>query len=157
MPVIHITTFVSAPNSRVFDLSRNTRLYKQAFPDGKESFHSAATGNLLERGETVTIHSKRLSKLRTLTLRVTEFDRNQSYVEEQVKGDLLSYRHQHHFRQVDNGTVMIDLIDFDFPRDSFGKFFGRFYMKSILEKYIMARISLVKQYAESEKWKVVLS
>ena len=157
MPVIHITTFVATPHTRVFDLSRNTRLYKQAFSEQKETFHAAGSGNMLEQGETLTIHSKRLSKLRSLTLRVTEFEQGVSFVEEQVKGDLLSYRHQHHFKPVENGTVMIDLVEYDYPRDFLGKLLGKIYMKAIVEQLVSARVSLVKQYAESEKWKVVLS
>jgi ligand-binding SRPBCC domain-containing protein len=157
MPTIHLTTFIAAPIERVFDLSRNLTIYKAMMQGRKETFSSGAGSNLIAHGETITFHAKHVGKTRTVTTRVTELQKHSSFVHEQVKGDLLHFRHAQHFKQADNGTIMIDMIDFDGPRDIIGKLVGKLYLKNYLEKLISKRNGIIRQYAESEKWRAVLS
>jgi len=157
MPVIHLTTFIAAPIERVFDLSRNLTIYKVLMQGRKEKFSSGASTNLISHGETVTFHAKHFGKIRLVTTRVTDLKKPVSFVQEQVKGDLLHFKHEHHFKPVDNGTILIDMIDFEGPRDVIGKVMGKLYLKKYLEKYLSKRNKLIQQYAESEKWRAVLS
>lgn len=157
MPVIHLTTFIAAPIDRVFDLSRNLTIYKVLMQGRKEKFSSGAATNLMSHGETITFHAKHFGKTRLVTTRVTDLQKPISLVQEQVKGDLLHFKHEHHFKSVDNGTILIDMIDFDGPRDVIGKVMAKLYLKRYLEKYISKRNALIQQYAESEKWRAVLS
>ena len=157
MPTIHLTTFIAAPAERVFDLSRNLTIYKTLMQGRKETMSSGAATNLVNHGETMTFHAKHLGKTRLVTTRVVEFQRPNSFVHEQVKGDLLHFKHQHYFKPVENGTILIDMIDFDGPRDVVGKVIGKLYLKTYLEKFIHKRNTLIQQYAESDKWRAVLS
>lgn len=111
---------------------------------------------MISSGDTVTYHAKHLGKHRSLVLRVTEFERGQKLTEEQVKGDLLNYRHEHFFKQIDNGTIMIDIIEYDLPKDFIGRWAGKFFLKDYLEKIIKNRILVVKNYAETERWHALL-
>ena len=108
-------------------------------------------------GETITFHAKHFGKTRLVTTRVVQLQKPSSFVQEQVKGDLLHFKHEHHFKAVDNGTILIDIIDFDGPRDIIGKVIGKLYLKSYLERFINKRNTLIQQYEESEKWRAVLS
>ena len=157
MPRIHLTTFIAAPVERVFDLSRNLTLYKLIFQNRKEGFSSWAASNLLAKGETVSIVSKLAGKSRMSIIRVMDMQRPLSFTEEQVKGDLDIYRHEHHFKSIENGTIVIDLVDFGSTRDMLGKLFGKFYLKKYLEELLGRRNEMVRTYAESEKWRAVLS
>lgn len=157
MPSIHLTTFIAAPIERVFDLSRNLTIYKALMQGRNETISSGAASNLVNHGETITFHAKHLGKSRLVTTRVVALQKPSSFVQEQVKGDLLHFKHEHHFKAVDNGTILIDMIDFDGPRDVIGKVIGKLYLKSYLEKFINKRNTLIRQYAESEKWRAVLS
>ena len=157
MPRIHLTTFIAAPVERVFDLSRNLTLYKLIFQNRKEVFSSGAASNLLAKGETVSIVSKLAGKSRMSIIRVMDMQRPLSFTEEQVKGDLDIYRHEHHFKSIENGTIVIDLVDFGSTRDMLGKLFGKFYLKKYLEELLRRRNEMVRTYAESEKWRAVLS
>lgn len=157
MPTIHLTTFIAAPIERVFDLSRHLAIYKVSIQQRNERFSSGAASNLVSQGETMTFQAKHLGKTRLVTTRVTELQKPSRLVQEQVKGDLLHFRHEHHFKRVDNGTILIDMIDFDGPRDVVGKLVGKFYLKEYLEKFINKRNSLIRQYAETDKWRAVLS
>jgi hypothetical protein len=76
--------------------------------------------------------------------------------EEQVKGDLINYRHEHYFKQVDNGTIMIDIVEYDLPKDLIGKWAGKFFLREYLEKIIKNRILVIKNYAETERWHALL-
>lgn len=157
MPTIHLTTFIAAPIERVFDLSRHLSIYKVLMNGRKEMFSSGAATNLISQGETMTFHAKHFGKLRLVTTRVMELKKPLSFVQEQVKGDLLHFKHQHHFKKVDNGTIMIDILDFDGPRDVIGKMIGKVYLKNYFEKFINKHNALIQQYAETEKWRAVLS
>ena len=157
MPSIHLTTFIAAPVERVYDLSRHVALYRLLFQNRKESFSSGAAGSLLTRNETVSIVVKHAGKSRMMMIKITDLKRPQSFTEVQVKGDLENFKHEHHFKPVDNGTILIDMIDFEGPRDVIGKLIGRFYLKDYLERFLQKRNTLIQQYAESEKWRAVLT
>lgn len=155
MARIHLTTFIAAPTERVFDLTRNLAVYKYVFNSRKEKFTSPTGTKLLSKGETVSIVAKHLGKERLATLKITTFERPLLLVEEQSKGDLQMFRHEHHFKPIDNGTIVIDLIDFGTPRDFVGHYLGKIYLKKYLEELAHKRNELIRSYAETEKWRAV--
>ena len=157
MAGIHLTTFIAAPAERVFDLTRHLAVYKFVFNSRKETFKATAAGNLLLKGETVSIVAKHAGKERLATLKVTTFEKPVLLIEEQVKGDLLNYKHEHHFKPVDNGTIIIDLIEFGVPRDFVGRWLGKIYLKKYLEELTRKRNEVIRGYAETEKWRAVLT
>ena len=124
---IHLTTFIKAPAKLVFDLSRNTTVFRKALEGRNEILTANASSILLNVSDTITLSAKHLGKTRMMTLRITEMDEPQKFVEEQVKGDLKSFRHEHHFKEVDNGSLLIDLVYMEEPRDAgnSGKHAGR--------------------------------
>ena len=157
MPRIHTTTFIAAPVERVFDLSRHIALYKLIFQSRKERLTSGAASTLLGKNETITIVAKHAGRTRMMMMKMTSFQRPQLFIEEQVKGDLQHYKHEHHFKQVQNGTIIIDILEFGIPKDLIGKIFGKVYFKKYLEELLRKRIELIRSYAETEKWRAVLS
>ena len=157
MPSLHLTTFIAAPVGRVFDLSRNLAVCKYVFNSRKETFSSGVGANLLSNGETVTITAKHAWKKRSSMLRLTVLQKPFLFVEEQVKGDLQNFRHEHHFKEVNNGAIMIDLVEFGLPRDIIGKLLAKMYLRKYLEELILKRHEAIKLYAETERWRAVLS
>jgi ligand-binding SRPBCC domain-containing protein len=157
MARIHLTTFIAAPVERVFDLSRHLALYRLVFDSRKERFTSGAGSSLLVKDETVSIIARHAGRSRMSMLKVTSLNRPVGFVEEQVKGDLRSYSHEHHFKRVDNGTIMIDIVDYGIPKDFLGRVFGKLYFKKYLEDLLHKRNELIRNYAETEKWRAVLS
>jgi hypothetical protein len=154
MQKIHLTNFIAAPIERVFDLSRHLSIYKNVFNGRPEKF-TCGSGHL-NKDDSFSIQVKHLGKIRSVGLRVSTLEKGIMYSEEQAKGDLQYYKHEHHFKQVDNGTIMIDLVEFDLPKDFVGKLFGRFYLNSYIETIIKKRNQLIRQYAETEKWKALV-
>ncbi|MFT3948860.1 MAG: SRPBCC family protein [Agriterribacter sp.] len=156
MSSIHLTTFIKAPADRVFNLCRNSTIFKKAFEGRKETLTASASDILVKQGDTMTLSAKHLGKTRALTLRITEMEAQQKFVEEQVKGDLKSFRHEHHFMEVENGTIVIDLVEMEEPRDAIGGMLGKIFLKNYFEKILSKRNELIRQYAESDKWRAVM-
>lgn len=157
MARIHLTTFIAAPIERVFDLSRHLALYRLLFQNRKERFTSGASSNILTKGETLSVVLKYGGKSRMSTIKITALEKPVSFTEEQVKGDLQNFRHEHHFKAVDNGTIIIDLVDYGMPTDLIGRIFGKIYFRKYMEELLRRRNEVIRSYAESEKWRAVLT
>ncbi len=157
MPNIHLTTFIAAPIERVFDLARSIDLHKKTMSNYAEQAVAGLTTGLIGKDETVTWKAKHLLKTRYLKMKITEMNRPVSFVDEMVEGDFKSFRHQHHFKQIENGIFMIDILDFETPYGNIGQFVNQFYITGYLRKLLEARNEIIKIYAESNKWKDLLN
>lgn len=157
MAHIHLTTFMQAPVKRVFDLSRSISLHKLASALNKEKAIAGVTTGLISEGETVTWQAKHLFKTRIFCTKIVSMKSPEFFMDEMIKGDFISFKHAHHFKVVDNGTIMIDVVDFESPYGSLGKFFNKFYLKNYMTKLLNKRNNLIKEYAETAKWKAILN
>ena len=157
MPTIHLTTFISAPIDRVFDLARSIDLHKRSMAHTKEEPVAGTTSGLINLNETVTWKAKHLGKTRFLKSKITALEKPFLFSDEMAEGDFKSLLHQHHFKQVENGTIMIDIMDFEVPYGSFGRLFSKFYLTSYLRRLLEQRNQVIREYAETDKWKHVLN
>ena len=157
MPKIHLTTFIAAPVERVFNLSRSISLHKISTAGTNEEAIAGVTSGLINLNETVTWRAKHLFKTRQHTTVISAMEMPVQFVDEMVEGEFKSFRHEHHFKPIDNGTIMIDLLDFETPYGTFGKIFNSIYLKKYLEKFLQKRNNVIKEYAETQKWKVILT
>ena len=156
MPSIHLTTFIAAPVERVFDLARSIDLHKTSMSKHQEEAVAGTRFGLIEKDETVTWKAKHLFKNRFLRTRITAMDKPASFTDEQEEGDFRSLKHVHHFKPCDNGTIMIDLLDFETPYGAVGKGLNRVYLTSYIRRLIETRNKVIKQFAETEQWKKLL-
>ncbi|MGG9970817.1 SRPBCC family protein [Ferruginibacter sp. SUN002] len=157
MSTIHLTTFIAAPVERVFDLSRSINLHKISTADTKEEAVAGRMSGLINEGEKVTWKAKHLFKTRFFTSKISSMKLNESFTDEMEKGDFKSYKHEHHFKQVDNGTIIIDLIEFESPYGVIGQLFNQLYLKRYLEALLIKRNNVIKEYAETQKWQAFLN
>ena len=157
MPTIHLTAFVAAPIERVFDLSRSVDLHKHSMRKHKEEPIGGVINGLLNKGTEVTWKAHHLFKTRILKTKITAFDKPNSFTDEQVTGDFKMMKHEHHFKPCENGTIMIDLIEFEAPYGSVGKLFSKLYLTRYLKNLIEQRNKSIKELAEGEKWRKFLN
>ena len=157
MPSIHITTFIIAPVDRVFDLSRSINLHKISLAETNEKAIAGVLSGLINENETVTWQARHLFKIRRFTSRISAMQIPDYFIDEMVKGDFKSFRHEHHFKGIENGTIMIDRVNFETPYGFIGKWLNAFYLKRYMEKMIVARNRVIKEYAESKKWIAILN
>ena len=156
MPTIHLTTFVAAPPERVFDLARSIDLHRKSMAHTGEEAIAGTTSGLIGLDETVTWKAKHLGKTRVLRSRITEMKPPFSFTDEMVDGDFRSIRHEHHFKRIDNGTLLIDLFHFESPFGVMGRLLNRIYLTKYMKTLLELRNKSIKEYAESDKWKFIL-
>lgn len=157
MPRIHLTTFIAAPIERVFDLSRSINLHQISTASTNEKAIDGVMTGLINKNETVTWQARHLFKTRQFTSKISEMKNPEFFIDEMLKGDFKSFRHEHHFKATANGTIMIDLLSFETPYGAFGKIVNTIFLKSYLEKFLVKRNGVIKEYAETGKWKTILN
>jgi len=157
MPTIHLTSFIAAPTDIVFDLNRNISLHKISMEQFKEEAVGGITSGLINKEDTVTWKGKHLMKTRFFTSKIIEMKPFETFTDKMIKGDFKSFEHQHFFKPADNGTIVIDIINYETPYGFIGELVNKFYLNSYLEKLIAHRNEVIKQYAETDKWRALLS
>lgn len=157
MPFIHLTTFIAAPAERVFDLSRSVDLHKQSMARHEEKIVDGTLSGLMNLDDTVTWTAKHFFKLRRLKVAVTRLKNPDFFVDEQVEGDFRSMKHEHYFKPVENGTIMIDQFHFETPHGLAGRLLNRFYLEKYMRGLLLQRNELIKRAAEGNLWKQFLN
>ena len=157
MSIIHLTTFIAAPIERVFDLSRSISLHTISTSTTNEKAIAGTLSGLINKDETVTWEAKHLFKTRRFTSRITDMSKPLYFTDEMTSGDFKSFKHEHHFKATDNGSIMIDLINFESPYGFIGRLFSSLYLKKYLQKFLLRRNAVIKEYAETEKWTTILN
>lgn len=156
MPLIHLTTFIAAPPERVFDLSRSIDLHQQSMQAFNEKAVEGKTSGLLSLNETVTWKAKHLLKERQLKIKMTALNAPYSFTDEQVEGDFKKLRHEHFFKPIENGTIMIDQFYFEVPEGFLKQLVSRYYLHRYLQQLLEERNRFIKKAAEGEEWKRIL-
>jgi ligand-binding SRPBCC domain-containing protein len=156
MPTIHLTTVIRAPLDRVFDLSRSITLHKRSMAHLQEDAIKGRVNGLIEANETVTWQAKHLGKIRQLTTRITEMRPKEYFCDEMVEGDFTYMKHEHHFKQIENAVIAIDVFEFGTPYGRLGKWFEKLYLNKYMTQLLKMRNDVIKDYAESDKWKFIL-
>lgn len=157
MPTIHLTTFVAAPVERVFDLSRSIDLHRKSMAQSNEEAIAGTVSGLIGPDETVTWKARHLFKTRIMRSRITSMNRPLSFTDEMVEGDFKSLKHEHFFKSIGNGTLLIDLFHFESPYGGLGKLANRLFLTEYIKKLLESRNLMIREYAESEKWKFILN
>ena len=157
MPTIHLTTFIAAPVERVFDLSRSIDVHKKSLAHTNEQAVAGTVTGLIQQDETVTWKAKHLGKMRVMKVKISSMLAPQSFTDEMVNGDFKLMKHEHHFKPIQNGTLMIDLFSFESPYGKIGKMVNYIYLQRYLRKLLEHRNRVIKEYAETEKWKFLLN
>jgi ligand-binding SRPBCC domain-containing protein len=156
MPVIQITTEINAPVERVFDLCRSIDLHQASTGKSKERAVADVTSGLIGLGETVTWEATHFFLQQRLSVRVTKFDKPNFFEDEMIKGAFQRFTHNHSFEQVDSKTKMSDVFDFNSPFGFVGKIIDALFLEKYMRRFIVERNMVIKQIAETDKWKKFL-
>lgn len=157
MPFIHLTTFIAAPRERVFDLSRSVTLHKSSMKRYAEEIVDGRMSGLMNLDDTVTWTARHFFKQRRLKVRITKMQRPDYFIDEQEQGDFVLMKHEHYFKAIDNGTILIDQFHFETPHGMLGKMVNQFFLQSYMSRLLTERNSVIRQAAESNLWKQYIS
>lgn len=156
MPKIELTIEINSTLEICFDLARSIDLHKISTAHTNEEAVAGTTSGLIGLNETVTWEATHFGINQRLTSKITAFDRPNYFTDEQTKGIFKSIFHEHIFEQVDDKVIMKDIFEFHSPFGVFGRIFNKLVLTSYLKKLLIDRNQIIKEFAETEKWKDVL-
>lgn len=157
MPVIRLTTEINAPIEICFDLSRSIDLHKQSMEHTKEEAVAGCTKGLIGNGESVTWQAKHFGITQYLTSKISNMQRPFTFRDEQTKGVFDYFKHDHIFESKNNTTILTDVLEYKSPFGFLGKIADVLFLKKHMFNLLLVRNKTIKEYAESDKWKMLLS
>ncbi len=156
MPIIVLKTYIHSPVKRCFDLSRSIDLHKISTEQTKEEAIAGTVSGLIGLNETVTWKANHLGFKQTLSTIITEFNSPDLFVDEMLSGVFKRFRHEHHFKNKNGVTLMLDHFDYTSPFGLIGKIADHLFLKRYMTSLLIKRNKTIKEFAESNKWKEVL-
>jgi len=131
-------TRIAAPVEACFELSLTVEAHTASMGDSGEQAIGGVTTGLMGPGDQVTWRARHFGVPFTMTSAITEYDSPHRFVDEQVRGPFRSWRHEHVFAPVPDGTLMTDRVEFASPAGPIGRLVNRLvltrYMTALLEE-----------------------
>lgn len=156
MPKIHLQTFIKAKKEIVFDLSRSVDLHLLSTAKTNEKVIAGKISGLMDLNDTVTWRAKHLGFYQNLKTKITAFEKPNYFADEMIKGAFNSFKHEHFFEDLNNGTLMRDIFDYKSPFAVLGKIVDQLFLETYMKGFLVERNEMIKQSAESDQWKKIL-
>lgn len=157
MPRIELNTKIKADIQVVFDLSRSIDLHKIFTEQTNEEAIAGKTSGLIGMNESVTWRAKHFGVYQELTSKITAYERPNFFTDEMVKGAFKKFKHEHHFKEVEGVALMTDYFDYEAPLGVLGKLADGLFLKKYMTGLLEKRNRVVKDFAETGKWKEILN
>lgn len=151
MSIITLSTVIRAPREICFDLARSVTLHTISTRHTGERAVAGVTSGLMELHDWVTWRARHFGIQQNLTSKITQYERPGFFADEMVQGAFSRFRHEHHFQQVDGGTLMRDVFDYTSPLGPLGRLADVLVLKRYLSRLLEERNRVIKLYAESGK------
>jgi len=148
MAIIKLTTKINAPVEVCFDLSRSINLHLDSMQHTREKAIAGKTSGLLGLNDWVTWEAKHLGLKMHMTIRISEFNSNDYFIDEIVKGPFKLLRHLHQFTKQGDATIMVDEFIFRSPLGYLGKLVDKYFMENYMRKLLLKRNEVIKTVAE---------
>jgi ligand-binding SRPBCC domain-containing protein len=132
-------TTLGIPPTEAFDLSLSVAAHVASMARSRERAIGRITSDSLVLGDEITWHAWHFGVPWRLTTRITEFDRPQRFIDEQVRGPFHRFRHEHLFEPFDGGSRMTDIVEFEAPGGRLGRLAERWVLASYLQRLIDER------------------
>jgi hypothetical protein len=157
MSALHVTNFIAAPSDIVFDLSRHILLQKKAMEMIGARLVRGLSSGLKSTDDTVMWSLSFFKNPVLFSLKLSECDINHHLKEEMKGGPLVSFTYDRYVKGIKNGTLVIDEIRYELPDKWWAKAMDKFIIKKKIQELLKARNIIMKEYAESNKWRALLT
>ncbi len=77
---------------------------------------------------------------------ITHIKEQKYFVDEQRKGPYHIWHHEHHFKAVEGGTLMTDILHYDIGKSIFGWIAGKIFVDKQVEKIFLFRYATLEKY-----------
>jgi ligand-binding SRPBCC domain-containing protein len=153
MPVIELTTSISAPVERVFDLARSINLHTSSTSRTGEHAVAGVMSGLIGPEQEVTFRARHFGIRQSLTVRVTVFERPTHFADVMLRGPFRRMEHHHYFEQAAGGATMRDVFSFQSPLGILGRIADFLFLTRYMKSFLIERNRVIKATAESDDWK----
>jgi ligand-binding SRPBCC domain-containing protein len=150
---IQLETRITAPAERCFLLSLSIDLHVDSTASTRERAVAGVTTGLIRGGESVTWQGRHFGLMLRHTSRITQYEPPIFFQDVMTAGLFRSFEHDHRFQQKGSETVMRDELRFSAPLGILGLTTERFVLRGYLTRFLHERNRLVKEVAESHRWR----
>lgn len=157
MPKLTLETQINAPIEICYDLSLSVDLHQLSTAQTGEYIIAGVHTGVMKLGESVTWRAKHFGVWQELTSKITEAQSPNYFCDEMQKGIFKSMRHEHYFIQKGQIVIMKDIFMFESPLGFLGKIANKIFLERYLSYFLKERNLMIKQVAESGKWRDILS
>ncbi len=157
MPIIYLETVINADIKICFDLSRSIDLHQISTAKTKEKAIAGITSGLVNTGDFVTWEAVHFGIKQQLSSKISKVEPYNHFRDEQLKGAFKYFTHDHFFRTENDVVIMVDHFEFSFPYGFIGKIFDKLVLTKYMKRFLIERNQTIKEYAETNKWKKILS
>lgn len=157
MPIVVLITPIHAPVERVFDLARSIDLHLLSTSQTQERAVAGVTSGLIGLGEQVTWEAKHFGFWQRLTVEITGYNRPWHFSDRMIEGRFAHLHHDHWFTADGDITRMTDVFDFRSPFGPLGRLADALFLAGYMKRLLAKRNACIRQAAESEQWKQVLT
>ncbi len=151
-----LKTKINAKIEICFDLSCSVDLHTISTSKTNEKAIAGITSGLIKLDDFITWEATHFGIRQQLTSKITQFEKPFHFRDEQLKGAFKFMKHDHYFEEKEGVTIMTDHFEFSSPYGIIGKLFDKLVLKNYLKRFLIVRNAVIKEYAESRKWKSVL-
>lgn len=148
MPIIKTDMFIYAPRDICFDVARDIDIHTESTSQTNERAIGGVTSGLIGLNETVTWEAVHFGIKQNLTVRITEFDFPNRFVDEMEKGAFKRFYHVHEFIEKQTGTLMVDTFDYTSPFGIIGRLADRLFLEQYMKEFLIKRNRYIKKIAE---------
>jgi ligand-binding SRPBCC domain-containing protein len=157
MPIINLTTVIKSKLKICFNLSRSIDLHKISTTHTNEVAIDGCTKGLIGLNEFVTWQATHFGIRQKLSSKITILKSPFHFRDEQIKGIFKFMVHDHYFEEKDGIVIMSDIFEFQSPLGFLGILFEKLVLIKYLKELLIRRNRVIKEYAESDKWKLILN
>ena len=157
MPTIKLSIEIHSNIETCFDLARSIDFHQISTSRTNEKAISGRTSGLINLGEHVTWRATHFGIRQKLTSKITAYKRPFHFRDEQVSGIFKFIVHDHYFEQGGGKVIMKDVFNFQSSFGFLGQAFDKLVLSKYLTKFLVERNDLIKEYAETSKWKTVIN
>ena len=156
MPIIKLQVEIRAEIQICFDLARSIDLHKISLDKTKETAIAGITSGLINLGEFVTWEALHFGFRQQLTSEITAFQAPKHFRDEQINGIFKYLIHDHYFQEKGAVVQMTDIFNYQAPLGFLGSIAETLFLTQYLTRLLKNRNDIIKEYAETDKWKTVL-
>jgi len=154
MYIIRLSTDISAPAMRCFDLARSVDAHLWSSESTGERAVAGRLSGLMELGDQVTWEARHFGIWQRLTSQITELRPPVFFQDRMIRGAFASLEHDHHFMaQADRSTTMTDIMRFAAPFRPAGWLAERLVLGRYMRTFLRKRSLALKSLAETEGWR----